>query len=130
MVGAGPTRPAVQAGTAIRFPNSDDIRHSVFSFSPAKTFTLKLYSGIPAEPVLFDKSGLVTDVRFIYTDVSWQGATGGPGGLDIPLKAGEQIVVNGLQRVRPGVEVAPQVVPMDAKGELQAQNQKKAGERS
>jgi multidrug efflux system membrane fusion protein len=30
------------------------------------------------------------------------------------LKAGERIVVDGLQRVRPGAPVAPQVVPMDA----------------
>ena len=30
------------------------------------------------------------------------------------LKPGEQIVVNGLQRVRPGSPIAPQVVPMDA----------------
>ena len=29
------------------------------------------------------------------------------------LKAGERIVVDGLQRVRPGAPVAPQVVPMD-----------------
>ncbi|GAB2474069.1 efflux RND transporter periplasmic adaptor subunit [Comamonas humi] len=34
------------------------------------------------------------------------------------LKAGERIVVNGLQRVRPGVVVAPQDVSMDAKAEL------------
>ena len=34
------------------------------------------------------------------------------------LKAGERIVVNGLQRVRPGVQVAPQEVPMAAKAEL------------
>lgn len=34
------------------------------------------------------------------------------------LKAGETIVVNGLQRVRPGVVVAPQQVPMTAKSEL------------
>ncbi|MEX5745145.1 efflux RND transporter periplasmic adaptor subunit [Massilia sp. X63] len=30
------------------------------------------------------------------------------------LKAGEKIVVGGLQRVRPGAPVAPQMVPMDA----------------
>ena len=36
------------------------------------------------------------------------------------LKAGERIVVNGLQRVRPGALVAPQAVAMDAKAELQA----------
>jgi len=34
------------------------------------------------------------------------------------LKAGERIVVNGLQRVRPGAVIAPQDVPMAAKAEL------------
>lgn len=34
------------------------------------------------------------------------------------LQAGERIVVNGLQRVRPGVVVAPQDVPMAGKSEL------------
>lgn len=34
------------------------------------------------------------------------------------LKAGETIVVNGLQRVRPGSVVAPQTVPMAAKSEI------------
>jgi len=49
----------VQTGTAILFPNSDNIRHSVYSFSPSKVFTLKLYAGKSADAVLFDKSGLV-----------------------------------------------------------------------
>jgi multidrug efflux system membrane fusion protein len=31
------------------------------------------------------------------------------------LNAGERIVVNGLQRIRPGALVAPQTVPMDSK---------------
>jgi len=31
----------------------------VYSFSPAKTFELKLYSGVPAIPVVFDKPGVV-----------------------------------------------------------------------
>jgi RND family efflux transporter MFP subunit len=30
------------------------------------------------------------------------------------LKGGEKIVVNGLQRIRPGVTVAPKIVPMDS----------------
>ena len=38
------------------------------------------------------------------------------------LKAGERIVVNGLQRIRPGALVVPQLVRMDARSELQAQN--------
>ena len=50
----------VQVGTAVRFPNSDDIRHQVYSFSPAKTFQLPLYAGTPAKPLVFDKSGVVT----------------------------------------------------------------------
>jgi plastocyanin len=49
----------VQVGTQIRFPNRDEIRHHVYSFSPPKPFEIKLYAGTPAEPVLFDKPGLV-----------------------------------------------------------------------
>jgi len=51
---------ALQAGTAVMFPNSDNIRHHVYSFSPAKKFELPLYSGVPAESVVFDKVGFVT----------------------------------------------------------------------
>ena len=67
-----------------------------------------------------------TEYREVHTGATQNGLVI----VDQGLRTGERIVVNGLQRVRPGVEVAPQVVPMDAKGELQAQNQKKAGERS
>ncbi|WP_246264601.1 hypothetical protein [Aromatoleum toluvorans] len=49
----------VQAGTRVSFPNNDNIRHHVYSFSPAKTFELPLYSGTPASPVLFDKPGVI-----------------------------------------------------------------------
>jgi plastocyanin len=51
---------AVQVGTSILFPNKDNIRHHVYSLSPAKKFELPLYAGVPAEPVLFDKEGFVT----------------------------------------------------------------------
>ena len=51
---------AVQVGTAVLFPNKDNIRHHVYSFSPAKKFELPLYAGVPAEPVIFDKPGFVT----------------------------------------------------------------------
>ncbi|HET7569208.1 MAG TPA: methylamine utilization protein [Gammaproteobacteria bacterium] len=50
---------AVEVGTEVSFPNSDNIRHDVYSFSPAKTFELPLYAGTPAKPVLFDKPGVV-----------------------------------------------------------------------
>ncbi|MBC8008245.1 MAG: methylamine utilization protein [Prolixibacteraceae bacterium] len=49
----------VQVGAAVIFPNKDNIRHHVYSFSAAKPFELKLYSGTPAKPVVFDKPGPV-----------------------------------------------------------------------
>lgn len=49
----------VQAGTEISFPNNDTVRHHVYSFSAAKIFELKLYSGTPGSPVVFDKPGTV-----------------------------------------------------------------------
>lgn len=49
----------LRTGTAVTFPNSDHIRHQVYSFSKPKEFTLKLYAGSPAAPVTFDKPGLV-----------------------------------------------------------------------
>src|SRR4051794_32554076 len=51
---------AIQVGTSIMFPNKDNIRHHVYSLSPAKRFELPLYAGVPAEPVVFDKEGFVT----------------------------------------------------------------------
>ena len=50
---------AIQTGTAVRFPNSDNVRHQVYSFSAAKKFQLPLYAGSPAGPVVFDKPGVV-----------------------------------------------------------------------
>lgn len=50
---------AIRVNTQVRFPNSDDVRHHVYSFSPAKKFELRLYHGMTAEPVLFDKPGTV-----------------------------------------------------------------------
>ena len=49
----------VQTGSQISFPNHDKVRHQVYSFSPAKTFELKLYAKGTAPPVLFDKAGTV-----------------------------------------------------------------------
>ncbi|MET0336012.1 MAG: methylamine utilization protein [Rhizobacter sp.] len=47
----------VTVGTPVSFPNFDTVRHHVYSFSPIKTFELKLYAGVPATPVVFDKPG-------------------------------------------------------------------------
>jgi hypothetical protein len=50
---------AVLVGTPIEFPNRDDVLHHVYSFSPARTFELKVYKGTPPEPIVFDKPGPV-----------------------------------------------------------------------
>lgn len=49
----------ITVGSLVMFPNSDNIRHQVYSFSPAKPFDLPLYAGTPAAPMRFDKAGVV-----------------------------------------------------------------------
>lgn len=50
---------AVQAGGKVSFPNQDNIHHHLYSFSDAKKFEVPLHKGKPAEPVVFDKAGVV-----------------------------------------------------------------------
>ncbi|MBI3303418.1 MAG: hypothetical protein HYZ72_15245 [Deltaproteobacteria bacterium] len=49
----------IAVGTEVRFPNHDQIRHHVYSFSRTKSFELPLYKGEEAPPVRFDKEGVV-----------------------------------------------------------------------
>lgn len=49
----------IAAGTRVLFPNHDKVKHHVYSFSPAKSFEIQLYSGTPTEPIVFDKAGVV-----------------------------------------------------------------------
>ena len=49
----------VPVGSSVTFPNYDKTRHHVYSFSPVKTFELKLFSGQSHEPVVFDEPGVV-----------------------------------------------------------------------
>jgi plastocyanin len=49
----------VYVGASVSFPNRDNIRHHVYSFSSAKKFELPLYIGTPAAPVVFPKPGVV-----------------------------------------------------------------------
>lgn len=49
----------IRTGTAVSFPNSDNIRHQVYSFSKPHPFNLKLYAGSPRTDIVFDKPGLV-----------------------------------------------------------------------
>lgn len=82
----------VQTGQAIAFPNLDTVRHHVYSLSQAKLFELKLYSGVPASPVVFDKPGIVvlgcnihdTMAAFVrVVDTPWHGRTDAAGKVRI-----------------------------------------------
>ncbi|HYC38755.1 MAG TPA: methylamine utilization protein [Usitatibacter sp.] len=50
----------VQTGTSVTFPNRDPILHHVYSFSQAKPFEIKLYTGKSPTEVVFDRPGIVT----------------------------------------------------------------------
>lgn len=50
----------VPVGSKVSFPNSDSVRHQVYSFSPVKRFELPLYRGKTQPPQLFDRAGVVT----------------------------------------------------------------------
>jgi plastocyanin len=78
----------VQKGAAVNFPNRDTLKHHVYSFSPAKTFEIKLYAGQPAQPVVFDKAGEVAlgcnihdwmEAHVLVVDSPWFGKTGADG---------------------------------------------------
>ncbi|SDM58818.1 Plastocyanin [Franzmannia pantelleriensis] len=50
---------AVPVNSRIRFPNQDNTRHHVYSFSPAKVFDLNLFLRDTPPPVTFDQAGVV-----------------------------------------------------------------------
>lgn len=49
----------VRAGTTVSFPNFDEFRHHVYSFSEAKRFEIRLYGQDESKTVTFDKAGIV-----------------------------------------------------------------------
>jgi plastocyanin len=86
-------------GTSVFFPNKDNIRHQVYSFSPAKQFELPLYAGTPSKPVVFDKPGVVVlgcnihdwMIGYIYVSESPYFAKTGADGkaqlIDLPARS-------------------------------------------
>lgn len=92
----------VQVGTAVEFPNSDDVRHQVYSFSEAKKFQLPLYTGTPASPIVFDKAGVVSlgcnihdrmNAYIVVVDTPYFAVTGRDGRVALPnLGPGRYVV--------------------------------------
>ncbi len=91
----------VQTGTAVNFPNFDTVRHHVYSFSAAKKFDLKLYTGTPTDPVLFDKPGVATlgcnihdemSAHIVIVDTPFFGKSNAQGQLRLELPPGEHVL--------------------------------------
>ena len=91
----------VQTGSRIGFPNNDKVRHHIYSFSPAKKFDQKLYSGVTATPQVFDKAGTVVlgcnihDKMVAYVkvvDTPYFGKTDASGVAKFDLPAGKYTV--------------------------------------
>lgn len=87
----------IQRGSLVKFPNSDTIKHHVYSFSAIKTFELKLYSGEPPDPLLFDQSGIATlgcNIHdnmlgyIVVVDTPWFGKTRRDGAVMLSLPDG------------------------------------------
>lgn len=60
----------VLVGTTVAFPNSDEVRHNVFSPSPAKLFNLGTYTHGVSRSVTFDKPGEVALLCNVHPEMS------------------------------------------------------------
>ncbi|WP_194866636.1 methylamine utilization protein [Pseudoalteromonas sp. PPB1] len=96
----------IMQGQAVSFPNSDDIRHHVYSFSETKRFELKLYAGTPIQPIRFEQPGVVvlgcnihdSMVGYIYVSQSKDVLTSDQSGtVKLPAYAQQVAIWHALQ---------------------------------
>lgn len=118
----------VQTGTSVEFPNKDSFRHHVYSFSPAKPFELKLFSGNERQVVTFDKEGSVAlgcnihdnMLAYIYVvPTPYFAKTGETGTANLTLPAGTYTVKVWHPNQR-GADVSQQVSVGDAATDVKA----------
>ena len=78
----------VPVGADVSFPNFDNTKHHVYSFSPAKRFELKLFAKDQSRTVHFDKPGVVAlgcnihdqmGAFIVVTDSAWTARTNAQG---------------------------------------------------
>lgn len=78
----------VPVGADVSFPNFDNTKHHVYSFSPPKRFELKLFAKDQSRTVHFDKPGVVAlgcnihdqmTAFVVITDSQWTARTNGQG---------------------------------------------------
>ena len=60
----------VLIGTTVSFPNSDEVRHNVFSPSPPKRFNLGTYARGVTRTLVFDKPGEVALLCNVHAEMS------------------------------------------------------------
>jgi len=115
----------VQTGTAVYFPNFDTVRHHVYSFSPIKTFEIKLYAGTPAAPVVFDKPGVavlgcnIHDhmlAHVVVVDTPYFARTDAQGQATLQLPAGEHAMKAWHARLGEGVAPLQQLLQVPDSG--------------
>lgn len=92
----------VPRGASVAFPNFDQTRHHVYSFSPAGPFELKLYGAGETRSVRFDKVGTIAVGCNIHdqmsafirvTDAPWSAVTDASGVATIPdVQPGTHVV--------------------------------------
>jgi len=94
----------VPVGADISFPNLDNTKHHVYSFSPAKRFELKLFAKDQSRTVHFDKAGVVAlgcnihdqmSAFIVVADSAWTARTNAQGMVefgDVPSAPGRVIV--------------------------------------
>jgi plastocyanin len=110
----------VQTGTAVSFPNSDNVRHQVYTISPAKRFQLPLYGGTPPAPVVFDRPGVIAlgcnihdrmSAYVVVVDTPYFAVVEG-GTASMSLPPGQYLVSTWIPRER--AEIAPRPVKVGA----------------
>lgn len=78
----------VPVGADVSFPNFDDTKHHVYSFSAPKRFELKLFAKDQSRTVHFDEPGVVAlgcnihdqmSAFIVITDSAWTARTNGQG---------------------------------------------------
>jgi membrane fusion protein, multidrug efflux system len=112
-----------------RFPNPDGV------LIPGQFARLSMGQPKNEPAVAIDERAIGTDQdkkfvlvvdaenKAVYREIELGPVAEGMRIVTAGLKPGERIVVNGLQRVRPGALVAPQMVSMDGKPAQQAHNE-------
>ena len=102
----------VLVGSAVEFPNNDQVAHNVFSLSRAKQFNLGSYKAGESKTVVFDKPGIVELRCDVHAEMAayilvlknpYFALTDEKGGFEIPDTGYlNQVGLTGVKNLSPG----------------------------